>query len=329
MKHSIYKLLLLAAGLLSCTACNKEWSEEQYEQYVSFMAPMDYKKGVTDIYVKYNPLGKVSYQLPVLVSGSLMSEKNLDIKIAIDPDTLQNINNEHFYSRKDLWYKELTENYYEIPNMGVPIAKGTCQGLLDINFKLSGIDLVDKWVLPLTIAPSDNGSYTPHPRMNYRKALLRIIPFNEYSGTYSSTTLSVYFKGNETNVITTDTRTAYVVDDKSVFFYAGLMNEELNERSKYKIIMRFNDDGTVTIGAPDPSIHFSSKSIPTWSVSERVDVSQPYLIHKTVVINNLSYEFDDITSVPGNTISYVVKGSMNMVRKINTQIPDEDQAIEW
>ncbi len=29
------------------------------------------------------------------------------------------------------------------------------------------------------------------------------------------------------------------------------------------------------------------------------------------------------------TISYTVRGSLIMERKINTQIPDEDQAIEW
>ena len=52
--------------------------------------------------------------------------------------------------------------------------------------------------------------------------------------------------------MTTNTRTAFVVDEHSVFFYAGLMNEEELERGKYKIIFRFNDDGTVTLSAPDP-----------------------------------------------------------------------------
>ena len=86
--------------------------------------------------------------------------------------------------------------------------------------------------------------------------------------------------------MTTNTRTAFVVDEHSVFFYAGLMNEEELERGKYKIIFRFNDDGTVTLSAPDPDIHF-------------------------------------------NPIRYVVEGTVNMERKINIQIPDEDQAIEW
>jgi hypothetical protein len=33
--------------------------------------------------------------------------------------------------------------------------------------------------------------------------------------------------------------------------------------------------------------------------------------------------------VPGVDIQYTVQGVITMERKINTQIPDEDQAIEW
>ena len=32
-----------------------------------------------------------------------------------------------------------------------------------------------------------------HPRKNYAKALLRVIPFNDYSGSYSTTTMEVFF----------------------------------------------------------------------------------------------------------------------------------------
>ena len=60
-----------------------------------------------------------------------------------------------------------------------------------------------------------------------------------------------------------------------------------------------------------------------------MDVSLPYLKHKTITIENFKYEFDDVTSVPGTPISYTGEGTVNMERKINIQIPDEDQAIEW
>ena len=180
MKERIYYPLLAVLMVLFCTACNEEWTDEQYERYVSFKAPMNYAKGVTDIYVKYKSNGMVTYQLPLIMSGSTMAGSDTEVQVAIDSDTLKSINWEYFHNRKDLYYRELTSGYYELDDMKVMIPAGDCMGILDINFKLSGIDLVDKWVLPLTIAESPTGSYEPHPRKNYKKALLRVIPFNDY-----------------------------------------------------------------------------------------------------------------------------------------------------
>ena len=225
MKEKIYYLLFAVLMALFCTACNEEWTDEQYEHYVSFKAPMDYARGVTDIYVKYKLNGAVTYQLPVIMSGSTLPGHDTEVQIAIDSDTLKSINWEYFHNRTDLYYKELTSDYYEVENMNVVIPADDCVGLLNVNFKLGGIDLVDKWVLPLTIRESPIGSYTPHPRKNYKKALLRVVPFNDYSGIYSTTTMEVGFTDSGTKM-TTNTRTAFVVDEHSVFFYAGLMNEE-------------------------------------------------------------------------------------------------------
>ena len=49
----------------------------------------------------------------------------------------------------------------------------------------------------------------------------------------------------------------------------------------------------------------------------------------TLLNTNIEYTFVDYTSVEGREIPYHVKGTMTLERKINTQIPDEDQAIEW
>ena len=73
MKERIYYPLLAVLMVLFCTACNEEWTDEQYERYVSFKAPMNYAKGVTDIYVKYKSNGMVTYQLPLIMSGSTLA----------------------------------------------------------------------------------------------------------------------------------------------------------------------------------------------------------------------------------------------------------------
>ena len=180
---NIYIYLSLLAVIVLGTACNNEWEDEQYEQYVSFKAPIaSGGDGVTTIYVRYKDNGKVTYQLPVIVSGSTVNGQDRDIHIAVDKDTLKTLNIERFsLYRPELSYTEMEEDKYEFPET-VHIPAGSCVEQLNIDFNLQGIDMLEKWVLPLTIVDDGSYNYQSHPRKNYAKALLKVIPFNDYSG---------------------------------------------------------------------------------------------------------------------------------------------------
>ena len=110
----IYYLLLAMTVLIVCASCNNEWESEQYVQMVSFKAPVN-AQGVTPIYIRYKPEGKVTYQLPLIVSGSTMNSKDLNVHVGLDLDTLDVLNVEHFGSRKELFFKPLENKYYEFP----------------------------------------------------------------------------------------------------------------------------------------------------------------------------------------------------------------------
>lgn len=337
---NIYAYLLLLSTITFCTACNNEWEDEQYEQYISFKAPIPAGgEGVTDIYVRYKENGKVTYRLPVIVSGSTSNGQDRDVHVAVDKDTLETLNKERFsIYRPELWYTALEEDKFEFPET-VHIPANSFVELLDIDFKLKGIDMLEKWVLPLTIVDNPSYNYQSHPRKNYSKALLRIIPFNDYSGTYTSSDMKVYTYINgkpDKNARTTDKRTGYVVDDNTVFFYAGLISEDLNKevRKKYKVIVRFNEDGTLHMTPDDPNneMKFELVGTPIYSKTSVMDANRPYLKRQYVKIM-FEYDFEDFTyggsGMDVIPIKYKVEGSMTLQRNINTQIPDEDQQIEW
>ena len=71
-----FRYLWLVCAVLCFTACQQEWEDELYEQTISFA-----KNGVTDIHVRYKPNGKVSYQLPVVVSGTLNNHKDMEVNV--------------------------------------------------------------------------------------------------------------------------------------------------------------------------------------------------------------------------------------------------------
>ena len=312
-------------------SCNSEWDEEQYEQYISFKAPVG-DKGVTDIYVRYKQGGEATYRLPMIVSGSLPNGKDRTVHIAVDTDTLDILNAARF-GREDLYYVALESNRYAFPST-VDIPAGTFSTLLDITFNLDNIDLFKKWVLPLSIADDPSYNYEGHPRKNYAKALLRVLPFNDYSGTYSTTAMQVYIKNRDGSIdkseaIPTTTRTAYVVDENTVFFYAGAMDEDLIDRDKYKIKFHFEPDGEklVKITSDNDKIKLNQLKETSYTIAEVPDVTRPYLLHRYVTFS-VDYEFVDYTSA-NEEIPYYVTGVLTLERNINTQITDEDQAIEW
>ena len=166
--------------------------------------------------------------------------------------------------------------------------------------------------------------------------MLNIKPFNDYSGTYSTTTLQTFISNedgsyDQANPIVRNTRTGQVVDENTIFFYAGAMEEDLINREDYKVNFYFNPETKmVELSTKNENLKLEQlkKDQAAYTIAEIMDEELPYLKHRYVIFN-IEYTFVDYTSVEGREIPYHVKGTMTLERKINTQIPDEDQAIEW
>lgn len=342
--QKLYTYIVLLAVILLGTSCNDEWKEEQYEHYIAFRSPLD-SKGVTEIYVPYSRKdsdgnyitgeGRSNYSLPMIVSGSTLNQHNIKVHVAHDADTLQTLNIARFQHRVDLFYSDMGDpglGFVSFPET-VDFKSGEDVSLLNIDFDFRGIDMSVKWVLPITIVENPSYDYKAHPRKNYAKAILRILPFNDFSGVYSGTALMNYVKGEEgSGSIVSNDITGYVVDDQTIFFYAGTINEDRTDRSNYKVFAEFsggNTGGIVKFYAENPELDFVNNKEASYRVLEEMDATRPYLLRRYVIINNIDYEYTDYTSVPGSGITYTVRGSLTLERVINTQVPDEDQAIEW
>lgn len=331
---TIYYYLIALTAVLIYSSCNNEWEDELYKNTISFA-----QNGLQDVHIRYKTGGKVTYRLPIVVSGSRENDKNYLVKVAVDKDTLNTMNFERFRYRDDLYYKYLNEQFWSAPNE-VAISAGQNTATLDINFTLSEINMSQRWVLPLTIV--DNPSYETNYRKHYRKALLNIIPFNDYSGKYGATAGLVYNKAfgglQDNNPQNMANRMLYVVDENSAFFYAGLTEEELQDRELYKINATFvmNDyededgstSGKVFLTAPNAEkIGFKHIS-GTVNIRTEMDPVLLYLEHKYIVLT-LEYEYSYLIPNSSAKIDYIFKGNMVMQRDRNIYIPDEDQAISW
>lgn len=103
---NVYYLFLGLVVVICCTACNKEWEDEQYLQMASFKANVN-AQGVTTAYVRFKPGGVVKYSVPVIMSGSTMNEKARTIHVGLDPDTLARLNKEQYGHRPGIVFSTI------------------------------------------------------------------------------------------------------------------------------------------------------------------------------------------------------------------------------
>lgn len=329
---NIYYLFLSVAVAICCASCNNEWEDEQYLQMASFKANVN-AQGVTTTYVRYKPNGVVKYSLPIILSGSTMNDRPRTIHVGLDPDTLAVLNKEQYGHREELYFRQLESQFYSIPQT-VEVPAGECTAIFPVEFKLDDLDQSDKWVLPLQILEDPSYGYQANPRKYYRRAMLRILPFNDYSGTYDAAQYKIFIDSDKDTPLTISSQRAFVVDDKSIFVYAGTRDIDFLDRKQYKIFIEFTDEVNdiqthkLRVYTDNPDINLSVTGQPSYSKTEEMDVLKPYL-KKIYITLNLNYAFDDYTTVPGQKIRYTVEGSLSMQRNMNTLIPDEDQQIQW
>jgi len=312
--------LLILSGLLLGLGCTKEWTKELYVKDVSFV-----KSGVVKLNAMYKSQGGgVTVKVPVLLSGSTGNKENIEVTIALDRDTLNNLNFDRFRLRQDLYFLELPATNYAFKSMTTTIPAGSLQGSFELDLKLENLDLINKYILPVKIVSTSKNNVSG--RRWFSKSLMQVIPFNDYSGRYSNAGLiwNRDVPQNNQTALSTPYRTAWVVDERTVFFFAGNVDEEAYDRKKYKIIAALNPDSSVTLSAPDASIAFSQQR-GTYSIRKRKDEVQPYL-EKTYITMNLEYWYSDITN-PAFPINYRFVGPLTLERVRNTQIPDEDQQV--
>lgn len=333
--NKILNIIIAVAALTFCFSCNNEWEDEQFAHYVGFKAPIN-SEGCTSVYLKMKPAGELAnYKLPLVVSGSTPHSGDLNVKVELDLDTLEQLNLKNIgFNRQDIWWEPVPEDAYTFPSQ-VTIPSGQAVTLMDINIDLTKLDLVHRYILPLRVS-EDQPGYAANTRKHYNNALLNIIPFNDFSGSYGASTMLGYSaddNGNFTDAmlslapLTMSNKIFYAVDDNTVFFYPGIIDHTYKQRADYKVFVHFDQGGALRFEAENQELlDFQIVGPASYDRPERKDENKPYLLYKYVILQ-FTYDFTDHTgAVPTR---YRFKGAMTMQRAINTQIPDEDQAIQW
>lgn len=156
--------------------------------------------------------------------------------------------------------------------------------------------------------------------------------FNDYSGTYNlSGEVEIIGEGLIEDKIKVETRYAWVEDENTVFFYAGIVDEDALDRKDYRIYAEFiprNEiGGDIVLSCPTEELigfKWNSENC-NYTIEENPDDLQPYLIRRLVTMT-VDYSYVD-KSNPNFPVTYGYNSTMIMERTYNMLLPEEDRII--
>lgn len=267
--------LFLLAAIAFFTACeSNKLDDELFVKHVLIN-----QNGFREYDLNYLDASVRDTIITVAVNGSSTLDRDIEVDLAINPDTLEGYNWEKYRNDRSLYHELLPEDCYSFVGENIVIKAGTEYTDIPIRFNLDKINKEKNYVLPISIVSTSEYSVaTP----NYSTVLMHIVLSNAYSGTYSlSGTVKEIATGDFIDVRMS--RTLRIVDPKTVSLYAGNTSERVTNREKYRINMTVNADSTLSFTAVNPSI------IELRSDAPNLDPKNPrnkILVERTIDVQN-------------------------------------------
>lgn len=231
-KKIIYFVSLLIAFVV--ISCDNNIPDEQFVKRVALT-----KNGLQKYGILFTDEGKITLNFPVSVNGTSKNSNNVEVTIAVDPDTLKAYNFDRYRNNTQLYYKLPTENMYSFPKgEKVTIPAGTDYSIITLDIDLRNFDLYNNYILPLKIS---NTSVYDIAEGKYSKLLIEFDINNFISGSYTVSGNVWEEKWPDQKLSVTSTA-LYTLDDSTCYLYMGNIEEDNDDRSEYTMTIEVNKE---------------------------------------------------------------------------------------
>lgn len=292
-------------------ACNDRLPEEQFQKLVLLT-----KNGWIEQNIDISDsTGVIKLPIAGSISGTSTNQKNIELLLDYDTDTLNGYNFLKFRNQSDLYYNVVPDEALSFDSNKISIEKGKDMGIANLLVDLDKItDKYSDYVIPIQIK-STSGYLLANPQ--YSKALYHIQLKNKYSGNYSGEITVFKTKGSaevndETQKISVSNKALYATTDTTCYFYAGQMDRNKADRTKFIVNVTFHKDGTVTLDCPNSALNFVAESA---SVSVRkVDNENNMRYQNMIYTLIMHYKFNDLA--PTNPARLRAQGTVTLTQTV-------------
>lgn len=302
--RKIIFICVSALVLMVNFSCNDELNDELFDKYVYFT-----KNGWQDYNVDVTETGIVEVPISIAVSGTSVNDRDVNVLLAVDADTLNGYNFDKYKYQTDLYYSEFPANCYAFENENVTILPGSEYVKAKVTIDMNKIeDIYADYVLPLAV--KEVSAYTIAKPKN-SKLLMRLLFRNNFSGTYSGDG-KVVDVTNESKELRVGNKILYAMAANKCYFFAGHKDRNSTDRADYVVTITANPAGDVKLEATNPALNFTQ---------ERAEIEWTRKPHSTdprfeIVTTelNVQYTYKDLASEDNTIMRY--KGSMVMSRNV-------------
>ncbi len=252
--------------------------------------------------------------LPVYfgVNGTSGNDKDIQLTMEIDPDTLESYNWEKYKNQTDLYYKILPEGTYEFDADSWTIPKGELNAETYIKIDLNRIkemgSLYNDYVLPLRLTSSTG---EPLGANKYTKVLAHIGFKNDYSGTYSGKGV-VTQQGTTYTTEITSTQ-LYAINNNICYMFVGEKSRSnTKDYLNYVVEITRDEFGDITLSSEVEGLLFKPYNA---KLSRKYTYNyndQRYYTEITTI--ELAYEYQDSTQDESLMMSF--EGTFSMSRDV-------------
>jgi hypothetical protein len=318
MKKYIYRIFcgLVPALLIlfTTTSCSDDLNYELFTKYTYLL-----KNGWQgDIAMNLTEQNTVNVNVAFGVNGTTSNNKDVNVTLAVDPDTLRDYNFDKNKNDSAAYYTILPADCYQFDKTSYTIPAGQLNAAATVTVDMTKLannySIYDQYVLPIKIASSDGEVVGPS---KYSRALYLINLVNSWSGAYSGTgTLKAIYKkkiGSRYQDITytgeVSGKRLYAVSNKECYMYAGSYERNTKHHAEFVVRMTMNADSTITMTSPVDADKFQPISAYYTFKFTQNSTDSRKLNRMTVLYTH--YKYIDTYTDPDITEPYEYEGTLS------------------
>lgn len=321
--NKLFLYVLSLTVIFAIVSCENNISDEQFIKKVSLT-----KNGLQTYDIEYTDEGIVNLSIPVNINGTSMNAQDVQVKLALDKDTLDAYNFERYRYNKELYFLALEENMYFFPNgPETTIPAGKDYGIIPLQINLNNFNLYNNYILPLCI---ESVSAYGVAQSRYSKLLIDLNISNFISGTYSISG-SVWEEATPDQKLLVSSKTLFTLDSNKCYLYMGDVEEEDNQRAEYTLTITVDKDvyedridevtgarirkfTKITLGTLNTDKELKQEG-DAWVEQERTDDPYDNKLENLLTRIYMKYSYTDLND-PEYSIRKVFEGTLSHTQSI-------------